>query len=237
MKNILVLLILVAVAVGCQSETKNIEAYYYPIANLKDGLAYEYLPTASTQMLEFYWYLRTIEQEEQTYLTGMYYDHNFTPSQFSREEKVSNGMLLSELFLYETDTAGYQYKTLVDVQANNAFPFQVKDSMGIFLYKVQWTSPIDSSEITIIRNRRFLKDTTYQYQQKMMKAIVFELREIVESDKDGVLTLEFKGKEIYAKGIGLVYTEKKDVNGDFQQAFYLNDRYPMTVLEEKFKNR
>ncbi|MEM9848292.1 MAG: hypothetical protein AAF847_10410 [Bacteroidota bacterium] len=214
--------------------TTNIKTYYFPLHDLYNGMVYEYNGVDNENLPPYYWFYRSIDQEESTFLTGMYYDYTFTPQQFIREEKIKNGMLLEELFLYETDTIGKQEQIPVNIAAGNAFPFEVKDSLGIFLYNINWYSPKDSMNYTLVRNRSYQGKTTYEYQGKSYRAITFKVRELVETEQEGFLKVELTGEEIYAEGIGLVYTSKKALDGGYEQTYQLKDTYTMEALEQKF---
>lgn len=219
----------------CRFDGKtNIKTYYYPLHDLYDGLTYEYRGVNNEQLPPYYWYYRTVEQGGSTYLTGMYYDYNFIPQQFIREEKVSNGMLMDELFVYQTDSTDKQVQIPVEVTAGNTFPFEVQDSLGVFLYNISWFSPIDSATNTIIRNRRYQGKTSFEFKGKKYNAIEFSVRELIENEQEGVLKVELEGTEIYAQGLGLVYVSKKAIGSPFEQTYQLYNRYPMEKLEEKF---
>ncbi|MEN0048525.1 MAG: hypothetical protein AAF806_15790 [Bacteroidota bacterium] len=221
--------------IQCRFDGKtNIKTYYYPMHELYDGLTYEYRGINNEQLPPYYWYYRTVEQGESTYLTGMYYDYNFIPQQFIREERVSNGMLMDELFIYQTDSMDLQIQIPVDIIAGNAFPFEVQDSLGVFWYEITWFSPVDSSINTIARNRIYKGKTTFEFKGKNYNAIEFSVRELIENEQEGVLKIELEGKEIYAQGLGLVYVSKKAIGSPFEQTYQLYDRYSMEKLEEKF---
>lgn len=227
--------ILLGLLCACAADEKrNIEDFYLPIDDLYDGLVYEYQPVNNDTVAPYYWFFRTIEHEDATFLTGMYYNYAFMPQQFIREERVSNGILLEEMFIYESDSLGKQTQIPVQVLSGNSFPFQVQDSLGVFLYKVQWTSPKDSSITTIIRNRRYQGDTTLVFDDKHYAAVIFSVREIISNEVEGTLELELEGKEHYAKGIGLVYSERRLINGGFEQKYRLTNRYAMEELEARF---
>lgn len=224
------------VVLACQSDGKrDIEAYYLPLEELYDGVAYEYRAINNDTLPPYYWYFRTIEHEESTFLTGMYYNYAFTPQQFVREEKVANGMLLEEMFIYESDSLSKQTQIPVEVLSGSTFPFQVQDSLGVFLYKVQWQSSIDSSVTTIIRNRRFLGNVEHKIGNETYECVEFSVREVIDNEQQGFLELELTGIERYAKGVGLVYSERKLIGGDFEQKYQLVDRYPMEQFEAQFK--
>ena len=235
-KQLSFLLLLAACVFACQSDGKrDIEQYYLPLEELEEGLAYEYRAVGNDSLPPYYWYFRTIEHEEKTFLTGMYYNYAFLPQQFIREEKVSNGMLLEEMFIYESDSLNEQLQIPVEVLSGSTYPFQVQDSLGVFLYKVQWQSPRDSSVTTIIRNRRYRGSATHYAKGKTYDCIEFSIKEVIDNEKQGFLELELEGIERYAEGIGLVYSERRLIGGDFEQKYELFERYPMTDLEAKFE--
>ena len=51
---------------------------------------------------------------------------------------------------------------------------------------------------------------------------------------DGHLEKEYQGKELYAKGLGLIYY-KKEIDENFVLEYELRDTFSMTKFEEKFK--
>jgi hypothetical protein len=234
-----VLLVSAFLLVSCKSDgdRRDIRDYYFPVKELTDGLVYEYRPVGNDAMAPAYWYYRSLIFEDSVFLTGTYYEYNLLPLQFTREEMVSNGMLLEEMYLYEQDSTGKQVRTEVDIVAGNVFPFEVRDPGGIFLYRVEWESPLDpGARTTLIKNRRYLGDTTFIYKEKTYDAVRFEVRELLEYDKEGVFEKEYAGTEIYAEGLGLVYY-RKEISPDLTLEYALADRYPMERLEELFLER
>ncbi len=234
---LLLLPVLLPLLFGCQNDgdRRDIRDYYFPLKDLTEGLVYEYQPVHNDSLSPAYWYYRSLLFEDSVFLTGAYYEYELLPLQFVREELVNNGMLLEEMFLYERDSTGKQIQIPVDIEAGNVFPFYVRDSGGVFLYKVEWTSPLDPGAVTrVIKNRRFSGDTTYTYQGEDYDAITFEVRELFEYDKEGVFEKQYDGIEIYAEDLGLVYYQK-NISPGFTLAYALRDRYPMAELEEQFK--
>ncbi|MFK7933470.1 MAG: hypothetical protein AB8G22_08160 [Saprospiraceae bacterium] len=223
---------------SCETEhgdQRNIRKFYFPVETLDDGLVYEYESVSNDTFPPVYWYYRNIKQKDDLYLIGTAYGVDLLPSQLVTEAVVSNGMLLEDMYLFVNDTLGGQKQVPVEIQSGSAFPFLVKDSTGVFLYKVKWSMP-DSPEIstTLIKNRRFLGDTTYTYAGKEYPAVIFTVKELIEQRAEGSLELEYDGVEIYAKNIGLVYY-KKEIQAGFIQEYALAKTYPMTTLEAKFK--
>jgi hypothetical protein len=229
-------LLLLPFLLQCDVDKKkeNIESFYLPIDLLADGVVYEYESVGKDSFPPYYWYFRTVEQAEgTTYLVGTQYDHNLVPQQLTREAKVKNGMLMEEIFIYVPDSTGKQVQLPVSIEAGNVFPFEVTDSLGIFLYKVRWFTPSDSVTTTVIRNRNFLGFVDYEWQSITYSGLKFGVREIIISQKEGNVEIELEGEEIYLQGIGLVYAAKKAVASNFEMIYRLKDRYEMKKLEEK----
>lgn len=220
---------------------KNIRAYYFPLDELKEGLVYEYESVGNDSLQSVYWYYRSLYQEEGVFLTGTNYGQypglGLVPMQFVREEMISDGMLLADLYLYETDSSGKQQQVPVEKIVDTAFPFEVSEDGGIFLYKVKWTPWSDSlSTITLIKNRRYLRDTSITFRGKTHQAVLFEVKELLEHNhqEEGYFEQQFNGVEVYAKNIGL-FSYKKVIGDAFTLAYQLKARYPMEQLEAKVR--
>lgn len=221
---------------GCVQEVKEqIQAFYLPLADLTEGIVYEYESVGSDSFPPYYWYFRNASQEEETYLVGTQYDHNYIPQQLIREAQVKNGMLTEEAFIYVTDSMQKQIQLPTTIESGNIFPFEVRDSLGVFLHKISWYNPFDSTGTTIIRNRRFMGYTNFEWQSELHEAVRFKVQEVIITQKEGNLEIELTGEEIYIKNIGLVFTSKKAIGSDFEMVYQLKDRYPMEMLEAKFK--
>lgn len=232
------ILLLASLTFCRNSATKDIRNYYFPLKELEEGLVYEYQPVYPDSLTPAYWFYRSFIGKEGIYLTGMYYEYELIPLQLVREELVRNGMLTQEVFLYERpDSSGKQDRIEVEVLQNNAFPFEVSDSSGIFLYKIAYEPPSDpGAKITLIKNRKYRSDTTFIYNEDPYDAVVFDVKELVEYDKEGVFEQQYNSTEIYAEGLGLVYYDKR-VSNELSWAYRLAGRYPMEKLEEDFKQR
>lgn len=224
---------------ACQSdnEYRDIRNYYFPLKTLESGLVYEYEPVGNTPSSTNYWYYRSIMQNGEVNLTGTYYENDLIPLQLNNEQMTEAGMVLKDLYLYETDSTNteQQLQIPVEVVQDDVFPFRVKKEGGIFLYNIKWSSPADpGATMELIKNRYYAGDTMIVFQNKKYEAIIFELKELVAYDKEGVLEQQYDGQEIYAKGLGLVYYSKK-ITDALHLRYRLKDRYPMEQLEEKFR--
>lgn len=215
---------------------RNIEDYYYPLSDLQDGRVYEYEPMGDPADPVIYWYYRSVLEGGSAYLVGMSYDPAFNPDQFVREERVHNGMLLKDFFVYETDAEGKSQKIQADIHAANVFPFEVKPLGSVLLSSLYWRPLGDTSSITLVRNRQYDSDTTIVFEDKKVPAVKFNTRELVDQEEQGHLELEFGGTEVYAKKLGLVYF-RKDVSGQRRIEYRLKAVYSMADFEGKFKEK
>ncbi len=217
------------------SKERDIRAYYFPLRDLEDGLVYEYQPVDNDTLPPIYWYYRSFLYPDSIFLTGTRYSRDLLPEQFTREELVANGMLTVDSYVYELDSTGRQQQVPVEVVAGSSFPFEVAEEGGLFLHRLKWTSEVDPMvSYEVVKNRRFGGDTTFVWQGRRRGAVYLTLREAIDQRAEGVLSLESEGEEVYVRDIGLVYFEKRFSEG-FKVAYRLSDRYPMEVLEEKFK--
>ncbi|MDP4998646.1 MAG: hypothetical protein NWQ41_06775 [Saprospiraceae bacterium] len=223
--------------VACEFDRgyRDIRDFYFPMRELKEGLVYEYRSVNNDSLAPYYWFYRSMQTDSGMYLTGMNYGHDFIPTQFVQEAWVSNGMLLDTLFLYFTDTSGRQQPLEVEIEAGNLFSFSAGPESGVLLYRVKWQDPYQPGVwTTVIKNRQFVRDTTWIWEGKPIDAVVFHLKELFSIEEDGALEQTYDGMEIYARGLGLVYT-KKVINTNFILEYELTDRYSMEILEEKFR--
>ncbi len=229
-------LMVCAIAPCCRPDhLRDIRDYYFPLRQLAHGMVYEY--RAADTLTPAYWYYRTIFKPGERYLTATYYEQELEPLQSTRERMVSNGMLLEELRLYSPGASGVSRQTLVSVDYANVFPFEVRDSLGVFLYKVHWTDE-EGQTITLTRNRRFAGDTAFVFRGKTYPAVAFRTVEALELDhpKQGFFEQMLYGREVYAKGLGLVVYGKAPT-GQSPVWYQLADRYPMEVLEQKARSK
>jgi len=228
---------------ACSDDGRYIEPYYFPIDDLKDGLVYEYRHPQFDSVPPFYNYYRIIKKRDTTserrkvitYLVGMQYNYKFEPQQLTVEERISNGMLLTKSIVYQSDSTGKQQSMPMEIEVGSVFPFEVRDSGGVFVYNVKWHDAVDTSKFTrLIRNRSYGGATDYTFNEKNYDAIQLNVAEKVESYDEGFVEHSFGGYEVYAKDIGLVYY-KKNVTPDLILEYELKERYPMSILEKKFE--
>ena len=168
-------------ACGSGDGHRDIRDYYFPLKGLTEGLVYEYQPVSEDSLPPVYWYYRSFLQKDSNYFTSTYYENDLIPLQFTREEVVSNGMLLQDINLYLRDTLDQQLRIPGEILSGSVFPFSVKEDGGIFLYKVRFEFPNEQNyATTVIKNRYYIGDSTYTFAGKDYPAVVFDVKELVE---------------------------------------------------------
>jgi len=212
----------------------DIKDFYYPVEELQEGLVYHYSSTNNNQDgLDHYWFFKAHDINNSKQLTGQFYDHNRQTLQFFRQNITTSGALLEDYRLYTSDSIAQTIP--VKVLYNNVFPFSISDTTAVYLYKLEYINPQDSSINTITRNRRYGGEREWTHNGKTYPAIRIEILEQISNDLNGVLTIDLKGYEIYAEGIGLVYTERISNDGSSHMIDQLVDRVTMEDFAESSK--
>lgn len=220
---------------ACQNDGKrDIRAYYFPAQDLHNGQVYQYAVTQNGNPANEYWYYRSSLRDSGLFFTATNYDRNYQISQITTEKIFASGAVSRDYFIYEPDTLSDQVvQVRATVESANVFPFQVTDSLGVFLFRLHYAPANDTTTtIYVIRNRRFLGDgPDFKLQGKTYPCVRFGLREVVGNEKEGASEVEGQGEEWYAQGIGLVYSRKSF--GDYRLESRLTDRFPMAELERR----
>lgn len=233
-----VFLIVLPSLIACGGGGKrDISEYYFPVKELRAGKVYEYVVSQNDSIIPEYWHYRAFVRDSGLFLMGTYYDHRFQIGQIIREKITKSGALAKECHLYEAnpEAEGGQIHTPTIIEAANKFPFRVSDSLGIFLFKLQFHPFYDpQASIYVIKNRRFLGDgPAFEFDGKKYPCVRFGLREALGNEKEGSAEVEGIGEEWYAKGIGLVYYRKTYGKGGFKIEARLTDIFSMSELEKK----
>lgn len=224
---------------GCASEgqRRDIRNFYFPLRGLTQGEVYEYAAVNNDSLAPEYWYYHSLMPGDSVFLSATYYESDLLPRQQMTQKVTSNGIILKDMYLYEADSSreDVQLQIPVEIIADDVYPFYVRDSGGIFVYHVKWDPPQEEkATMRVIKNRQYAGDTLVRHKGLTYNAVKFKVRELFEYDKEGVLSQEYSGEEIYARGIGLIYY-RKDISDEFQLEYRLVDRYPMEQLEAKFR--
>ncbi len=225
MKTKFLLLLLMSALLFTACSKRNVQDYYYPFDKLDKPQVYEYRsPNPDSSMQPYYVLLQTHVTDTAKYLIRTRFDASYQQVNLTREMIVSDGVLLQDLQLFPFDPkTGKQVSFPAKVEAGNVFPFYIRDTTGIFLSRMSWNVPSDSVHVqTLIRNRRFLRDTTFLFKDRTYQAVVFEIRELSDDDNSkGHLEVEVNGIEVYARELGLVYYRLKTLDGRLLQEYQL----------------
>lgn len=223
-------------AAGCASGDKDIRDYYFPLKALDEGLVYEYR-AQGVEAPPVYWYYRSFLRDDGVFLTGTFYEQDLQPRQLIVEEFGATAVSLRDLTVYVPDSTGGFQPVQGRVESATVFPFKVVAGQTLAAYQVTLDFPNeDGYATTLIKNRRYLGDTTLVWEGQSYPAVRFALRHLMQHGNaaDGYAMPEWQSTEIYAKGIGLLAYDQ--IYGDAGRVTYhLHRRYEMAELEEKFR--
>ena len=211
----------------------NLQPFYYPLDSLSNGRVYSYESVGNPYDPPIFWLYQSRNAHGSTLLTGTSYDLDFQPDQYVVERRVKNGMKLDTFITYEAVSEETKLEVAAQIEAGNVFPFRLKDENEVLLTTVKWHSETSDADITFVRNRQYLADTTVVFKGDTLPAVRILLRELIDTDREGHLELEYGGEEVYAKGIGLVYFEK-NINPEWQMKYALQEIYERPYFERVF---
>lgn len=220
---------------------RDIEAYYFPVKQLRKGQVYEYAVSNQDSIALEYWFYRGLVRDSGLFLAGTFYDQNFEIRQIIREKITKSGAIAKECNLYEpapeTEAGQTQIATLIE--SPNLFPFSVRDSSGIFEFKLHFSSPYDpGSKIYLNKKRRYIGNVAdFEFDGENYPCIRFAVYESISSQENGRPDLESFGEERYAKGLGLVYYNKSYGNNTVKVEARLTDIFSMGELEQRASGR
>lgn len=220
---------------SCDTNNRiNIEDYYFPIDELKEGRVYEYRNNGERgETSSRYKYYNTIHTDSAQYLISNHYGPTFFNDQYVLSEVVSNGILAKEFrFMAIIPEQEEQSIVKAEIIKDNAFPFSVSKEGGVTAMEIKFTDPRNSKEkIRLIRERQYLGDTIFTFKGIDLPAIIVASNEIMEftHEDDGDFDNTTFATEIYAKGIGLV--ARKFNMGNVELESVLHDTFSMKKLE------
>jgi hypothetical protein len=230
-------IILLALVFGACDGRRNVRDFYYPVDQLHDGQVYVYDLVAGQDTVRDYWYFRTFVRDSGIFLAATNYAPNFEVSQIVREKITPSGSLAREYIMYESDSATNKSITLrTKIDAPDVFPFEVRDSLGVFLFSISyWLRETPNTRQYVIRNRRYLgAGPDFELAGKKYPTIRFGIRELVGNEQEGSLEIPGRGEEWYAEGIGLVHFEKTYGERNLlTRSYWLRERISMSELENR----
>ena len=219
---------------ACTGHGPNVN-YYYPLDDLADGRVYAYRPAPGSDSASFpgyYWFHRAVETPDSLVLTSTRYDEAGQPRQYVAERIVDGGALMRDLRLFvPTDSASVV--TQAEVLEPAVFSFLVPLPGRVLVSAVRLRQNDSAAVYTITRNRHYARDTSVVVDGQTLPAQVWAVRELIEQDSAGTLSLETHGIEVYAEGVGLAY-RRRDLGDGTVEAHVLTERFAMEVLEQRF---
>lgn len=228
-------ILLLSLIVGCQSDPDrlNLEPFYYPLDSLFQSKVYAYESVGNPYDPPIFWWYKSENNNGAQQFIGTSYDLDFQPDQYVVERRLKNGMKLDTFITYEAIDDKQKLQVMAKIEEGNVFPFELDDENEVLLTSVKWHSETSNADISFIRNRQYLADTTVVFKGDTLPAVRILLRELIDTDKEGHLELEYGGEEVYAKGIGLVYFEK-NINAEWQMKYALQEIYELPYFEGVF---
>ncbi len=236
MKTIICSILAVSLLLSCQTENKNLKDYYYPMDELTDGLVYEYRSPVGDNVGHppYYWLYQKVQLKNGAeVLRGVYYNHNMQIEQMVTERILDSGVETAEFQIYEYDATGKALITEPEINQNEVFSFEANNTK-VLPFIINWRSRIDAaSSTTLTRGRVFQSYEKCAYKGKQQDCARFLVADQIEADHDteGGQHLDIEATELYAKGIGLVYSKK--TTGDLEIIYELVDRYDLKELERR----
>lgn len=218
---------------SCKNELKlgPLAAYYSTPDSMGGARVYRYKSTLDSAMSDEF---RLLKPGKNGTVQAVIYDESGQPLQWYEEQQTPSGVVMNTLFLRVGMVGNKILSSKANILYDDIFPFDAQLN-GIFLYRVKWNGAGgDSLKYELIRNRIYNGDTTIQYHGKKMPAIVFRVRDLIETEQKGILALESKGIEVYGLHTGLVYYQKK-INDKTEIAFELEEIIsPDSIKNVKF---
>ncbi len=230
------MILFVLLGVGChqaqpQVEEIDIKSYYFPIHKLDGGMMFVY-KYKDARMPEFYRHLKTKKQQDSLYLKVIELNGDFLVEQKFTEQIYPSGTRIINYQIMDIDSLGQIDTATLEIQNGDSYPFYVEKDGGVYIFQTKWIfSKNPESKYELIRNRRYVGDTTFVFKGKEVPAIMFSVKELIVNDLNGRQELEFNKTEIYAKGLGLVYS-KNPLNDSLSLEYQLADTLAGSLLLE-----
>ena len=224
----IVYLVLALVFIGCNQEDK-LEAYYYPLNEMEKGYVYEYESVNDQQQPPDFWLYFTKKKGDEVLFNAHYYDVTLSKKQEVVERVANNKMEAVSYRLFDQDSTGKKYQSTAKIEANSVYPLGDPKSAKILKFQLEWKDPLHSNiTSSLLRGRAFRQFTSYNFQGKEIPCAEFLMVETieVEVDGDGVQEVEMETKELFARGIGLVYFNKK-IGEQLTREYRLKERYTL----------
>jgi len=192
---------------SCNDHNKDagpLKNYYFPLEQMEEGKVYRYTSDSDTSQGEQLWILKSFKKDGSYILKGAIYQLQDKITHQWQEGQTETGMVMLEYALAMNGIAADSKLTSTKIIYDDMFPFNA-DKGGVFLFDMKWKDPADQKiGYELIRNRIFRGDTSMMVLGRQQDVKHFSIKERVEVNNDGILGLDLRGEEYYAKNIGLV---------------------------------
>jgi hypothetical protein len=211
--------------------------YYFPVDDLQEGNVYEYsILQDSNTFLAYYWFLQSQKGEQgEDFLIWKRYNPLFEQDQYIKEWLVKDGVVTTEYELFARDSSQSLQRYINEVEQNIVYPFEAAlDSNLAYRFACTMTLPPDFVTVRLVRDRRFLQAMEYVYKGRELPAIAFsctDLYDLEDKAEGGFWEQKEMSIEIYAEGIGLVYTESKTEGEQASELTVLTNIYTVQEFE------
>lgn len=220
-------------------QVQPLKKYYYPLAQLKDGLVYEYT-NDSTNLVDYFWFYKTVEDEAGNwFLLSTRYNTNFEQDQIVRERVYAEGTNCESYQFLQSDTSGKSQSAQCRLKETVMYPFDVpKKKDLVYRFQMEFNLPTDPDlTYRVTRDRRFDRLGKEKYGDKMADCVVFEnLLHVAVGDSvhGGHWKIDSsRTTEIYAENIGLVKNVISLSTGT-TASHHLTARYTMEEFIAKY---
>jgi len=238
---LLISTLLSAGIMSCQKQNQNPLAHHYlPLEAKNGGIVHQFEGTGFQQGKE-YWYYNLQQTADSTQLIVTVYDQDLNQQQVSVEKPLVNGWIQKQLLLIFPDSSGARSEKAI-IHTGNKFAFDLKDSLDVLHYSLEWTEMLDQERVTkrLFRNSRFMGFDTVEFMGEMHRAAHIMSRDKIEDDREGTLTLDLKSDEFYVKNWGMVRKKQfylKNGKEVLMREIQLTDTLRMADLEQILKDK
>ena len=235
------ILIFISITLACQNENQGkLANYYMPAKAENGGIVHKFQDLGVRQTTE-YWYYNFQSEADTPRLIVTVYDQNLNQQQLSVERPLSNGWVQEKLLLFSPDSTGVQSASAT-IKTANRFAFDVKDSLDVIHYSIEWKENLDGEEAKkrLFRNSRFMGFDTVEVFNQKHRAAHFISHDKVEDEREGTLTVDLETEEYYVENLGLVEKKQYYTQGKQKRLvrhLKLSDTLSMADLENILKER
>lgn len=212
---------------SCNHTTNNSELqnYFYPVETWENEVHYHYIPSKYDNLGSGYIdVMRKVELEGERYLVGNRLESDSAVINFFNYKLVENGVLLNSLSVRSSDTLVDGNYTFLPakIMLKNYFPYGILGDTTLFTSQFSWEDPTDSLKYELVKRRRFLNFDSIEIMGEQREMALFELQTKLSTEAEGFTETEYRGIEVYAKNLGLVYVENH-ISEDLVQGYVLVD--------------